>query len=72
MLFVIEFQVSLAITVDQRPSGDHFRVEAGSLRYQTPKIATVSIAPVHTRRCTETPWAVYIWLARILHWVIVA
>jgi len=32
----------------------------------------VSVGPVHAGRCAKTPRAVYLWLARIIHYVIVA
>ena len=72
MLFLVEFKVPVAVTMNQCTRGDHFGVNAGMLRHEAPKIPAVPIAPVHAGRCAKTPRAVDIWLARIIHYDIVA
>ena len=72
MLFLVEFKVPVAVTMNQCTRGDHFGVNAGMARYETPKIPAVPVAPVHAGCCAKTPRAVYFWLARIIHYAIVA
>ena len=40
--------------------------------HEAPKIPAVPVAPVHAGRCTKTPRAIYLWLARIIHYAILA
>jgi len=72
MLFLVEFKVPVAVTMNQCTRGDHFSVNAGMARHETPKKPAVPVAPVHAGRCAKTPRAVYLWLARIIHYAIVA
>ena len=72
MLLLVESKVPVAVTMNQGIRGYHFGVHASMPSHEAPKKPTVPIAPVHAGRRAKTPGAIYLWLARIIHYDIVA